>query len=72
MTTILKRVKRASLPSYRLAASRARLRVAVSMDKEQLPSEEAIAAFAAQAQRYRPHVVSVTQDLSVLQARYSN
>ncbi|SOE98079.1 hypothetical protein SAMN05446635_6037 [Burkholderia sp. OK233] len=72
MATILEPVKRASLARNRRAAAMARLRVALSIhtvDTRQLPG---VAILAAQAQRYRPHVVEVTQDSSLLQAHSSN
>ncbi|SMG61535.1 hypothetical protein [Paraburkholderia susongensis] len=40
------------------------------MGIERSPDDEALTAFAAQAQRYRPLAVEVTQDLSALQALY--
>lgn len=73
MTTIIKQAKRASQASKRRSIAIARLRMGLSMAAaERLPGDDALAAFAAQAQRYRPHVVEVTQDSSVLQAHYSN
>jgi len=41
------------------------------MHTETLPGDEALKSFAAQARSYRPHVVTATQDVSVLQAHYS-
>ncbi|WP_157055868.1 hypothetical protein [Candidatus Burkholderia verschuerenii] len=69
MTKISQRAKRASLASHRRSAAMARLRMALSMDTGELPG---IASIASPARRYRPHVIEVTQDLSVLQAHYSN
>ena len=69
MTTILNRAKRASLASNRHSEAKARLRIALSMDTRELPGIELLSS---QARRYRPHVVEVTQDLSVLQAHYTN
>ncbi|WP_368677106.1 hypothetical protein [Trinickia sp. EG282A] len=43
--------------------------MALSMDTGELPGIETLSS---QARRYRPNVVKVTQDLSVLQAHYSN
>lgn len=71
MAAIRRQIKRASLASHRRCVATARLRVALSMETEQLPGDGALAAFAAQARRYRPHVVVATQDLSMLQAHYS-
>lgn len=71
MGTILKQAKRAAQASNRRAAARARLRVALSMQTDALPGDEALAAFATQARRYRPHVVEVTQDLRALQADHA-
>lgn len=68
MGMILKRAKRASQASNRRSTARARLRVALSMQTETLPGDDALKAFAGQARSYRPHVVAATQDLSVLQA----
>ncbi len=69
MTTILQRAKHASRASHRRSAGMARLRMALSMDTGELPG---IAGVASRARRYRPHVVELTQDLSVLQAHYLN
>jgi hypothetical protein len=41
------------------------------MQTQALPGDDAVKAFAAQARSYRPHVVTATQDLSVLQAHHS-
>ena len=71
MTTTLQRAKRASQASNRRSTARARLRVALSTHTETLPGDEALKSFAAQARSYRPHVVTATQDVSVLQAHYS-
>ncbi|WP_176328938.1 hypothetical protein [Burkholderia vietnamiensis] len=71
MAAIRKLAKRISLANYRRSAATARLRVALSMETESLAGGEALAAFGAQAQRYRPHVVVAKQDLSVLQAHYA-
>ncbi|MDR6208180.1 hypothetical protein [Paraburkholderia graminis] len=70
MATILNHAKRASQASNRRSTARARLRIALSMQTEALPGDDALKAFAAQARRYRPHVVTATQDLSVLQAHH--
>ena len=73
MTTIIKQAKRASQASNRRSIAIARLRMGLSMAAgERLPGDDALTALAAMAQRYRPHVVKVTQDVSVLQAHYSN
>lgn len=72
MSKILKRIKRASQASHLRSAAIARLRMAFSMDTmrtQQLPGIESLAAM---AQRYRPHVEEVKQDLNVLEAHYSN
>ncbi|MCA8205142.1 hypothetical protein LGM71_29315 [Burkholderia sp. AU33545] len=50
----------------------ARFRVALSKDALEIPQLPGLASIAAQAHRYRPHVVERTQDVSVLQAQYSN
>jgi len=70
MATILKHAKRASQASNRRSTVRVRLRIALSMQTEPMPGDDALKASAAQARRYRPHVVAATQDLSVLQAHY--
>lgn len=71
MTTILKRAKHASCSSRRHAAARERLGVALSVDAERTfsESEESIANT---ARGYRPNVVTVTQDMSALQALYAS
>lgn len=71
MAAIRKEIKRGSLASYRRSAATARLRVVLSMETERLPSDGAVATLAAHAQRYRPHVVAATQNVSALQAHYS-
>ena len=72
MASIRKQIKRASLASHRRSTATERLRVALSMGTDPLPGDDALAAFAVQAQRYRPHVVVETQEVSALQAHYSN
>lgn len=71
MTTVIKTAKRFSHASHRHFAAKARLRIALSTDTEPVLGNEALAAFALQARRYRPHVVEVIQDLGELQAHYS-
>lgn len=70
MTSILKRVKRSARASFRLAPPKAQPHVAYLME-EPMPDDCALASFAALAQQYRPNVLSVTQDQSVLEAHYS-
>jgi len=69
MTTILNRAKSASLASFRFASPKALLRVEYLMDP--MPDDRALANFAAFAQQYHPNVLSITQDLSALEAHYS-
>ncbi|WP_325086040.1 hypothetical protein [Burkholderia contaminans] len=71
MAAIRKHVKRATLACHRRSAAMALLRRALSTETEPLLGDEALAAFAALAQRYRPHAVVATQDLTVLKAHYS-
>lgn len=69
MAAIRSQIKRASLASHRRCVATARLRLTLSMETEPLPGDGSLAAFAAQAQRYRPNLVLATQDLSTLQAQ---
>lgn len=71
MTSILKRVKRTARASFQLAPPKAQPHAAYLMDREPMPDDRALASFAALAQQYRPNVLSVTQDLSELEAHYS-
>ena len=71
MTSILKRVKRSARASFLLAPPTAQPHVAYLMNREPMPDDRALASFAAHAQQYRPNVLSVTQDQSVLEAHYS-
>lgn len=70
LKSILKLAKRASCSSRRLAVSRERLCAALSVDAERTfsASEESLAST---ARGYRPNVVTATQDLNALQARYA-
>lgn len=71
MAAIREKIKSGSLASYRHSASRARLRVALSMGTEPLPCLD-VSAFVADQTRWRhPHVVVAAQNVSVLQSHYS-
>ncbi|MDM8356562.1 hypothetical protein [Pandoraea communis] len=69
MSTILKGAKRASLASRRHLMAVTRLRMALSFAKDELPI---LTGFASLAPPHRPRTVEVTQELSALQAAYSN
>jgi hypothetical protein len=73
VTTIIKQAKRASQASNRRSIAIARLRMGLSMAAaERLAGDDEFTALAALPQPYRPHVVEVTHDVSVLRSHYSN
>jgi len=65
---MFKRAKRSSTASRRQAALKGRVRMGLTFAAAMENADPALDRLATLARRYRPHVVSVTQDLSALEA----